>query len=55
MCEIRQLVVDAERWNRWAAKVNARAVASGLVTTEEVAQGREQAQDALARLRGQLG
>ena len=52
---IHQMNADVEAWNCYAARINAKAITAGLVTAEEVARDRKQAQDALARLRGQLG
>ena len=50
-----QLLEDARRWNEWAEAMNAKAIAAGLVTAEEVAQGRTATEAALARLRGRIG
>ena len=49
-----QMIEDARRWNEWAARMNARAIAAGLVTAEEVAQGRIAAEAALTRLRTRI-
>ena len=49
-----RLITDAEAWNRYAAGVNAKAIAAGLVSAEEVAQGRKATEEALARLRGRI-
>ncbi len=49
-----RLITDAEAWNRYAARMNAKAIAAGLVSAEEVAQGRKAAEEALARLRGRI-
>ena len=49
-----RLIADAEGWNRYAARMNAKAIAAGLVTAEEVAQGRRASEEALARLRGRI-
>ena len=46
-----QRLRDSEAWNEWARVMNAQALVAGLVSEEEVAQGRAQAQEALARLR----
>ena len=46
-----QRIDDAERWQAYARRMNDRAIAAGLVSPEEVAQGRARAQEALARLR----
>ncbi len=45
-----QLIADAEAWQAYAARMNAKAIAAGLVSVEEVAQGRKAAEEALARL-----
>ena len=45
-----QLLADAEAWNRWAASVNAKALAAGLVTAAELARDRERGHAARARL-----
>ena len=52
--EIINLINDAEAWNRYAARMNAKAIAAGLVTAEEVAQGRTATEEALGRLRGRI-
>ena len=49
-----QLLADAERWQAYAARMNAKAVAVGLVSAEEVAQGRKAAEEALVHLRGRI-
>ncbi len=49
-----RLIADAEAWNRYAARMNAKAIAAGLVTTEEVARGRIATEEAPARLRGRI-
>ena len=51
--QVNQLIADAERWQLWAAKMNAKAVAAGLVTLEEVQTGRMRAEAVLTRLRTQ--
>ena len=48
-----QLIADAEAWNRWAARMNAKALAAGLVTAAELARDRQASQAALARLQAQ--
>ncbi len=48
---IQQLVADAERWNRWAMKVNERALAAGLVTRGELEANRMVTQRNLNQLR----
>jgi hypothetical protein len=49
-----RLIADAEAWNRYAARMNTKAIAAGLVSAEEVAQGRTATEEALGRLRGRL-
>ncbi len=49
-----RLLADVERWQAYAHRMNAKAIAAGLVTVEEVAQGRKAAEEALARLRGRI-
>ena len=46
-----RLIADAAAWNRYAARMNAKAIAAGLVSAEEVAQARTAVEEALARLR----
>ena len=46
-----QLLEDARRWNEWAAKMNAKAIAAGIVTAEQVERDRQATQAALDRLR----
>ena len=52
--EIINLINDAEAWNRYAARMNARAIAAGLVTAEEVARARKATEEALTRLSGKI-
>ena len=47
--ETAQRVADAEAWNRYAARWNAKALASGLVTAAKIARNRQASQAALAR------
>ena len=49
-----QMVADAQAWNQWAAQVNARALAAGIVTAEQLERDRQASQAALARLRARL-
>ena len=49
-----QLLEDAERWNAYAARMNAKALAAGIVTAEQLQQDRQASEAALARLRAQL-
>ncbi len=49
-----RLIADAEAWNRYAARMNAKALRAGLVTAEELAQDRTAAEEALGRLRGRI-
>ncbi len=51
IADLTQFVADAEAWNAYAARMNAKASAAGLVSAEEVAQGRKAAEEALGRLR----
>ena len=53
--EVRLFIADAERWQSYARRVNEQAIAAGLATEEEVAQGRTAAEEALTRLRGRVG
>jgi hypothetical protein len=48
--ELAQLLADAEAWNAWAVRMNAKAIASGLVTAEEIERSRQASQAALAAL-----
>jgi hypothetical protein len=41
---------DADAWNAWADRINAKALAAGLVTAEQLAAQRTACQAALARL-----
>ena len=49
-----RLIADAEAWQAYAARMNAKAVAAGLVSAGEVAQGRTATEEALVRLRGRI-
>ena len=44
-----QLIADGERWQAYARRMNDKVIQSGLVTEEEVAQGRKAAEAALTR------
>ena len=48
-----QRIADAEAWNTYAARMNAKAVAAGLLTADEIARNRQASQAALASLRAQ--
>ena len=50
-----RLIADAEAWNAYAAGMNAKAVAAGLVTAAEIERNRQVSQAALARLSAQGG
>ena len=52
--DLTRLITDAEGWNRWAAWVNAKALARGIVTAEQLAQDRVTTEANLARLRARL-
>ena len=45
-----QALADIAAWNRWAARINAQALAAGLVTAAELARDRQASQTALVRL-----
>ena len=47
---IARMLDDADRWNAWADAINAKALAAGLVTVEELEQHRAVAQAARDRL-----
>jgi hypothetical protein len=49
--EVARLIADAEAWNAWAETINAKALAAGLVTAEELERYRRASQAALDRLR----
>ena len=49
--DLDRLVADAEAWNAYAARMNEKAIAAGLVTREQVEQDRQATQAALDRLR----
>ena len=49
--DLAQLLADAEAWNQWAAKMNEKAIAAGIVTREQVERDRQATQAALDRLR----
>ncbi len=48
--DLARRVADAEGWNAYAARMNAKALAAGLVTTDELARNRQASQAALAAL-----
>ncbi len=48
--ELDRLIADAEAWNAWAERMNAKALAAGLVTAEELERYRAAAQAARDRL-----
>lgn len=48
--ELAQLVSDAQAWNRWASRINAKALAAGLVTAETLEANRQASRGASARL-----
>ena len=50
--ELDRLIADANAWNAWAEKINAKALAAGLVTAEELELNRQASQAALDRLVG---
>ena len=52
--DLTRLLEDAERWNAYAAKMNAKALAAGIVTAEQLERDRQASQAALARLRARL-
>ena len=49
---VHQLIADIEAWNCYAARMNAKALAAGLVTAEELARDRERARCADRALQG---
>ena len=51
---LQQRIVDAEAWNAYAARQNAKALARGLVSVEELAANRLRSQYHLDRLRSRL-
>lgn len=48
--DLAQHIADAEAWNAYAARMNAKSVMAGLVTADEIARNRQTSQAALARL-----
>ena len=50
--DLDRLLADAVAWNRYAERMNAKVLAAGLVTAEELARDRQACQAALTRLRG---
>ena len=51
--ELDRLLADADPWNAYADRINAKALAAGLVTADELARNRAACQAALARLTAQ--
>ena len=51
---IHQLIADVEAWNCYAARMNAKALAAGLVSEEELVVNRTCSQYHLDRLLGRL-
>ena len=49
--ELARLLDDAQAWNAYADRMNAKALAAGLVTADELERNRQAAQAALDRLR----
>ena len=49
--ELARLLADADAWNAYADRINAKALAAGLVTAEELERNRRASQAVLARLR----
>ena len=49
-----RLIADAEAWNRYARRMNQKALERGLVTAEQLARDRQASEAALARLRARL-
>ena len=52
--DLARLLEDAERWNAYAAKMNAKALAAGIVTAEQLERDRQATEANLARLRARL-
>ena len=52
--DLARLLEDAERWNQWAARMNAKALAAGIVSAEQLARDRATTEANLARLRARL-
>ena len=52
--DLTRLITDAEGWNRWAARMNAKALAAGIVTAEQLRRDRQATEANLARLRARL-
>ena len=52
--DLTRLLEDAERWNAYAAKMNAKALAAGIVTAEQLERDRATTEANLARLRARL-
>ena len=53
--DLTRLLDDAERWANWAARMNAKALAAGLVTADELTRDRQVAQAARDQLSARLG
>ncbi len=51
---LEKLIADTAAWNHYAARMNAKAVAAGLVTVEELARNRRATEEALGQLRGRI-
>ena len=49
-----QMIEDARCWNEWATRMNAKAIAAGLATEEEVWIARRRTESALERLRDRI-
>ena len=52
--DLTRLIKDAERWNRYARRMNAKALAAGSVTAEQLERDRATTEANLARLRACL-
>ena len=50
-----QMAADVEAWNRYARRMNQKALERGLVTAEQLQQDRQATQAALAQLKARLG
>ena len=49
--ELARLLADAAAWNAYADRINAKALAAGLVTAEELERSRKECQAAIRALR----
>ena len=47
---VARMLDDARRWNEWADRMNAKALAAGLVTAEQLERDRQSCEAAIARL-----